>query len=663
MDIDYYKKYEPFFGTWNIVGTLGEGSFGKVFEIERVDFGETYKAALKVITVPQNKSEIKSVQADGMDEDSIAEYFGSMVKSIVSEFVLMSKLKGTSHVVSYEDHVVIPHEGEIGWDIFIRMELLTPLNDFVQKNTLKRKDVIKLGIDICLALELCQKHNIIHRDIKPENIFVSENGDYKLGDFGIARTVEKTISGMSKKGTYTYMAPEIYKGNDYGSCVDIYSLGIVMYRLLNGNRTPFLPNYPNKISYSDKEDALVRRVSGEPIPPPTGADGRIVEIVLKACAFNPQERYSSPLQMRAELESIMYMTAESKFIYPQGDTVPINDMSYTQDKSGAFKRAEKKGFDAAGKKQKKLQYGLIVLPILVLAFVLFLVLRPSSSSSSSNGNIPGDDNINMPYIPEATPTPIVTEPREFEIDTTILARFQLYSDFYTINDEIIQEDATPFIHPELFATMIPLRVLARLTNARDIQWVEATQTAALVTAEGNLLTFAMNVPLYVGNVSAGGTAVFEQGSVFVPIRYVALVTGLTIHTDQTTGAIYLVSPINTAPALPEWVRDNPNYDILMFDFNTSTLTQNGEVIHFTTQPIIHPIYQQMLPMNIITANLAISAEELNFAVDVPLDSGTGSPVYQDGHMFIPFRHVASIMGADFFWENNIAYIVNQRGAE
>ena len=119
---------------------------------------------------------------------------------------------------------MVEHTEGIGWDILIRMELLTPLIDHIHKEKLSRKDVIKLGIDLCKALELCQKYNIVHRDIKPENIFISDNGDYKLGDFGIARTLEKTTGALSKKGTYVYMAPEIYRDEEYGSNVDIYSL-------------------------------------------------------------------------------------------------------------------------------------------------------------------------------------------------------------------------------------------------------------------------------------------------------------------------------------------------------------------------------------------------------------------------------------------------------
>ena len=329
MDIMSYKKYEPIFGSWYITKMLGEGSFGKVFEIERQDFGTTYKAALKVITVPRNDSAIRSVMASGMDNDNVTEYFESLVKNLVSEFELMSKLKGNSHVVSYEDHQVIPHNDKrIGWDILIRMELLTPLLDYVQNTKLTRRDIMKLGIDMCHALELCQQQNVIHRDIKPENIFISESGNFKLGDFGVARTVEKTATGMSKQGTYKYMAPEIYKNEKYGSSVDIYSLGIVMYQLLNRNRAPFLPPYPAKIKHDDTVEAQIRRFSGETLPAPSGADGRFAEIVLKACAYNPKDRYSSPMQMRQELEAILYDPDNAKVIYPQGDEVVVEPNQY-----------------------------------------------------------------------------------------------------------------------------------------------------------------------------------------------------------------------------------------------------------------------------------------------------------------------------------------------
>ena len=321
------------FDKWKICRELGQGSYGTVYEIQREDFGGVYKAALKVITVPQSGKELQSVLDEGMTPPQAKQYFYSVVEDIGRECAIMSRLKGTGNIVSYEDHAVLRHPDGIGWDILIRMELLHPLLPYVYQHPMARRDIIRLGIDICKALELCQRYNIIHRDIKPENIFISDNGDYKLGDFGIARTIERTTSGLSKKGTYSYMAPEVYIGKKYGFSVDTYSLGLVLYRMLNKNRGPFLPQPPEAITYDNREQALARRVSGEPLPRPFYGEGRLGEIVLKACAFDPKDRYSSPQQLRQELEAISYEAQDAALIYPNGDELQINPSRYASGKS------------------------------------------------------------------------------------------------------------------------------------------------------------------------------------------------------------------------------------------------------------------------------------------------------------------------------------------
>lgn len=328
MDINYYKQFEPIDGKWYITKALGSGAFGNVFEVERKDYGTT-KSAMKIISIPYSQSEVESYRQENydLDENSITSYFHGFVEEFVKEFQLMSKLRGHSNIVSYEDHDVVKREQGIGWDIFIRMELLTPMNKFFADNNTNQNDVIKLGIDICKALEICQKHKIVHRDIKPSNIFMSETGDFKLGDFGVAKTLEKTTGALSKKGTYTYMAPEVYKGEEYSPNVDIYSLGIVMYKLLNNNLEPFRTNR----THGDGENALAVRLKGEtPIPKPVVADEKLAEIVLKACSYNPQERYQTPFEMRSELEKLLksYESVKDNPIQPKQatDEKNVNDV-------------------------------------------------------------------------------------------------------------------------------------------------------------------------------------------------------------------------------------------------------------------------------------------------------------------------------------------------
>lgn len=306
MDTDYYRQYEPFFGSWKIVRLIGEGTYGKVFEICRSEYGFEEKAALKIISIPASKSEYNSVLTDCMDERSATEYFRNYMQEMIREISLMSKLKGNSYIVCYEDHEVKNRAETVGWDIMIRMELLTPLNEYTrEKGTLGKDEVIRLGIDICKALEICQKYDIIHRDIKPENIFVADYGNFKLGDFGIARIASQTSGASTRAGTNAYMAPEIYRGEHYGKTVDLYSLGLVLYRLLNDNRLPFMPQYPAPLRFQDRENAQAMRLSGASIPAPTHADPNLANVIAKACAYNAEDRFASATDMRLALESVL----------------------------------------------------------------------------------------------------------------------------------------------------------------------------------------------------------------------------------------------------------------------------------------------------------------------------------------------------------------------
>ena len=329
MENEYYKRYEPFFGEWRIKRFIGAGSYGRVFEIERRDeFDTVYTGALKAVTIPASQGELDEILADGMDMNGASTYFRDYVKELNREIALMSKLKGHSNIVSYEDHKMFPHEDGVGWDILIRMELLTPITSYLKQNhTFTRREVIQLGMDLCRALEICQRYNIIHRDIKPANIFISETEDFKLGDFGVARIASASTGASTRAGTVNYMAPEVFRGEKYTSNVDIYSLGLVMYQLLNANRMPLYPPYPQPITPSSRERAQAQRLSGAALPPPANAEGRLAEIVLKACAPDPAQRYDSPTVMRQALEAIRYTEGEAKMIYPEGDTVPVPSTS------------------------------------------------------------------------------------------------------------------------------------------------------------------------------------------------------------------------------------------------------------------------------------------------------------------------------------------------
>lgn len=284
---------------WETVRCIGSGSSGKVYELRKKDeYGGDFHSALKVISIPSTQKEYEEMEST-MSEFAMRSKLRDKVEEISGEYRLMGVLRGHPNIVNCEDQMIIPHENDLGWDIYIRMELLTSLPDYVRENGMTVSEVIRLGIDICSALELCRRNNIIHRDIKPQNIFVSKYGGFKLGDFGVAK-VSKINDRADMVGTYSYMAPEVYKGNAYDDRVDIYSLGMVLYWLLNGRKGPFLPHDGTPTS-AQLADAQLLRYRGEPLPPPLNGNQALKNLVLKATAYDSANRFLSPAEMKQAL--------------------------------------------------------------------------------------------------------------------------------------------------------------------------------------------------------------------------------------------------------------------------------------------------------------------------------------------------------------------------
>ena len=137
---------------WTTVDEIGEGAFGKVYKVKREDLGNVSYSAVKVMHIPRNDSEIKDLHHSGMDFESISSYFEDMVKSLLNEIQIMESLKSATNIVVIEDYEVISHKDEIGWDVFIRMELLQDLGTFISEHGMNRQQVLRLGMDMCQAL-------------------------------------------------------------------------------------------------------------------------------------------------------------------------------------------------------------------------------------------------------------------------------------------------------------------------------------------------------------------------------------------------------------------------------------------------------------------------------------------------------------------------------
>lgn len=310
------KQYGNIFGDWHISRRLDGGSNSKsaVFELYRNSNGWTEYCALKVVSLIEERGHREELSPYRETEYSTAAR--EQRRSAEQEVRLMEQLRGKTNIVDYLDHSFFEwhDEEDFGVDLLIRMERLKDLRTQMREGRrFSDGEITKIGRDICAALALCHGKDIIHRDIKPENIFYNDDGDYKLGDFGISRVMERTPAATASTGVGTpaYSAPEQHSGS-YDKRVDIYSLGLVLYELCNGNRLPFA-----KSSYVS-EGEIQLRLAGTPLPLPgeaapandpfatVAASGsfrsalrseKLVKVVMKACMYRPEQRFASAQEM------------------------------------------------------------------------------------------------------------------------------------------------------------------------------------------------------------------------------------------------------------------------------------------------------------------------------------------------------------------------------
>lgn len=292
---------------WECTEVIGSGAYGTVYRGEKTDDrGNSSEAAIKIIRVPRDDSEASALYREYGSMEEVSRYYAGMISGLVDEIQTLMSLKGSRNIVQIEDyHVERRAEDEYGWTIYIRMEFLQSLSDYMMEHEMTEKDAVRLGMDICSALEECRKANIIHRDIKPDNILVTEDGQFKLGDFGVAKRLDVSHQSLSMKGTFNYMSPEVYYGKPYDHQADIYSLGLVLYRILNHNRDPFIDLKKQLVHFRDREEALGKRMSGQPVPAPAEASPAMAGVIRKACAFQPRDRYQTAALMAAALKQVL----------------------------------------------------------------------------------------------------------------------------------------------------------------------------------------------------------------------------------------------------------------------------------------------------------------------------------------------------------------------
>ncbi len=266
--------------------------------------------------------------------------------------------------LNHPNIVEIYDVGEDNGKYFIVMEYVEgkTLKSLIKKRgALTLTEVIDIMLQLTSAITHAHESYIIHRDIKPQNVIIMEDGRVKIMDFGIASQLKRQelTQTNSIMGTVYYLPPEQASGLATTAKSDIYSLGILMYELVTGH-VPFKGDSPVEVALKQMKDPLPSITDAYPEIPQS-----IENIILKACAKNPKNRYENVKDMHDDL-----LTALDKSRFNE----PKVKYAYSEKENMDADTRSKRNQDKEEKKEnKKMNKALIIISSIIAAIVFILL--------------------------------------------------------------------------------------------------------------------------------------------------------------------------------------------------------------------------------------------------------------------------------------------------
>lgn len=252
------------------------------------------KFMLKHISVPESQIQVDAMLLTGACENKEAakSYYADMARELTEEVEAFRRLARGRGFVPFFAHQEVEKTGdEIGTDLYVLSPFRTTLAAYVKSNPMTHLAAVNLGLDLCASLVLARKAGYIYLNLKPENITVTSQRQFQAADFGLMKLDTLPYATFPDKYRSTFTAPELFDDlAEISTSADVYSLGMVLYTIFNCGQPPF-----------PGEDGEIRRRNGEALPAPAAAPKEMAEIILKAAAFKPEDRWQSPEEMGTAL--------------------------------------------------------------------------------------------------------------------------------------------------------------------------------------------------------------------------------------------------------------------------------------------------------------------------------------------------------------------------
>ncbi len=322
--------------------------------------------------------------------------------------------------LSHPNIVPVFDWGEDSGTYFIVMEFIDgrPLSAILKSaGPLSADRTADIGAHVAAALGYAHKHGVIHRDVKPGNVLITDEGQVKVTDFGIARAInteESLTQTGAVMGTATYFSPEQAEGIGVDARSDIYSLGVVLFEMVTG-RPPFLGDTPVAVASKHVRDYPPAPRELNPSIPPT-----FEAIILKAMAKDPAHRYPTAEDLRADLlrfnegRTVLAMDDATRLLAVAGATQAVGivgGMDATQSVSATAAVGSQQDPSEEATSHRTRTYA-IILGVLIVALVVagFFLLR-------NLGYLGGGSSFNLQPV---TGEPVATATNKLTADGLVV---------------------------------------------------------------------------------------------------------------------------------------------------------------------------------------------------------------------------------------------------
>ena len=279
---------------WDLILPVSQSNYQEIWTACSNESGEP-DGLMRILNIPAYDGEAELLRQNGFTDSQISQRFEEYTDKCIADAEKLIN-SGLGHIPEILD--VKSVRTETGSKIYILSEYYPTFSEYYSGCKINRATLLSLACDMCDAISEYNSLGMRHNNVQLENVFVAKNGKCLLGNPMFEPQLASRLLNPDDNRLLRFIAPELAHGEESDIRSDIYSIGLTMYFKFNSNRLPFVVSEKGLVTKKEADTAIVSRIDGQPIPAPSKADGRLSSVILKACAYSPYDRYSSPQNMR-----------------------------------------------------------------------------------------------------------------------------------------------------------------------------------------------------------------------------------------------------------------------------------------------------------------------------------------------------------------------------